>query len=141
MASQGVPVRGTCKLGHVTQETALPGRVTWRGQCSAQGCEHHITARRVPRDNPPAAAPPTAHDAPFIRLDSYATLPDHGPEHGVSVEPGSEPGGGDSAGPAVAPTAAVDDRQPDPISAGEPGGGDAPATRPDRQQARHPIYG
>lgn len=140
-----VPVEGTCTAGHVTREVAPKGRVTWSGTCSADGCNRRVTARRLPRTTTPDAAAAPSPDAPYIRLDSYAGLPDHDPSAGLHVEPGGDvQGAGDGAGAAAAQHAGGGDlehAEPDPVSGGEPGEPAAAGARSHRQRPRHPIYG
>jgi hypothetical protein len=43
----GAKVRGTCKNGHVTETTAEPTRLTWKGPCSHEGCDLEVIAKRI----------------------------------------------------------------------------------------------
>src|SRR3954447_23570349 len=74
-----VRVRGTCKAGHVTEAVSDPGRVTWEGTCSTDGCELPVKARRAPRTRPEVTAPATTapDDAgdPKLRRVNYAAQP------------------------------------------------------------------
>lgn len=130
MAS-GVKVRGSCTAGHITEATAPPRRVTWNGTCSHDGCGLPVTARRIPRDRVPDAPPAgdnTSDQYPFVKVDDYGQLPEHGPDDGLTVEPPTAkpaghlpaPGAGESAGasdggPAGDP-AGRQEQPPDPIS-------------------------
>lgn len=59
---QGVKVAADCaRCGTHVDETALPGRVTWRGPCPS--CGQQVIARRVP-SAPPPTAPPKARQGP-----------------------------------------------------------------------------
>lgn len=48
----GVPVRGLCRKGHVTETFAPKGRVTWKGPCSEDGCDLIVNCRRVAKKAP-----------------------------------------------------------------------------------------
>lgn len=92
-----VRVRATCPDGHVTEATSDPGRVTWEGTCSTEGCEHPVKGRRVPRDVRPAqdpAAQPAPADDPHTVIEVPAYRDDPGPsfdEPQPEDEPASEP--------------------------------------------------
>ena len=71
---RGVRVRGTCPAGHTTEAEAVPPRVTWRGDCSHDGCTETVLARRIPRETPEAKATDAqpATDAGGDAGDPYA---------------------------------------------------------------------
>lgn len=107
-------VRGTCKAGHVTEALSDPGRVTWEGTCSTDGCELPVKARRAPRSRPEVTAPatPAPDDAgdPKLRKVNYAAQQ---PKPRGTDKPADAPAGGDAGGaqsqPAAAAPAAVQD--------------------------------
>src|SRR6185437_12121294 len=127
-----VRVRGTCGEGHVTEATSAPGRVTWEGQCSHEGCDLPVKARRMPGR---AAAPPADSGPP--RSSAGGAPPETPPARPAGrlkrvrydVQPDPEPrrddaaGGGDAGG--AGPTAA----------APRPAGG-APRQQPVRGRGR-----
>jgi hypothetical protein len=44
-------VSGTCpRCGQLTTTTAPKGRITWRGECPAEGCSGRVIARRIRND-------------------------------------------------------------------------------------------
>src|SRR6185437_2378752 len=136
-----VRVRGTCREGHVTEATSAPGRVTWEGSCSHEGCDLPVKARRMPgrvaapvdsgtpgQGSPPASPTPEtppAKPAGRLRRVRYDIQPDQLPRE-PDPEPeqpaGGDAGGGGAAAPAR-PVPVVRSARHKPV----PGGDDADA--------------
>src|SRR3954453_9133048 len=99
-----VRVRGTCKAGHVTEALSDPGRVTWEGTCSTDGCELPVKARRAPRTRPEVTAPATPAPAdagdPKLRKVNYAAQQ---PKPRGTDKPAAPPAGGDPHGAQAQP--------------------------------------
>lgn len=103
-----VPVRGQCKAGHITEHVSDPGRITWSGECGADGCSERVHAKRIPTraehpDEPPADVhTPPEPEPETVREVSYEQ---HAPKHrepepdpaGAGDVPGSEAGSGAAA--------------------------------------------
>lgn len=101
-----VRVRGTCKAGHTTEARSDPGRVTWEGTCSTEGCELPVKARRMPRERPEVSAPATPApaedvDDPKLRKVSYGA-PQPKPRGTARTAAAAERKPGDPAQPAAA---------------------------------------
>ncbi|NUR04295.1 MAG: hypothetical protein HOY79_49680 [Streptomyces sp.] len=112
-----IPVRGECKAGHATETTSDPGRITWTGECAADGCTHRVTARRIPtRAERPPAEPAAAHTPPEPETETVreVSYEQHVPKQQRKPEPG--PGAGDvpgsEAGAGAPPVVSVDERTP-----------------------------
>lgn len=111
----GIKVRAVCPAGHETVTTAPRNRVTWRGQCHTEGCEHRIVARKVL--DPPGTAPATEPSDPpkpkkkIRKVAAYRGS--DGPASSTEpaapgFEPGPDPAGtGGNGGPAGLPADAT----------------------------------
>lgn len=107
-----VPVRGQCKDGHTTETTSDPGRITWAGECAAEGCTLPVHAKRIPTRAEQPPAPVESHTPPepeteTVREVSYEQhVPKRrNPDRGTAAVPGAPAG----TGPAVVD---VDERTP-----------------------------
>jgi hypothetical protein len=70
-----VRVVGSCRAGHPIDTLALPGRLTWKGDCLRDDCNRPAFARRptggsASLDGPPPAAPPPRT---IPKVTAYAT--------------------------------------------------------------------
>jgi hypothetical protein len=149
-SKRGVPVRGTCKAGHTTETTSTPGRVTWEGECSTDGCSHPVRARRVPStertatppadapaDTPPAAPPAAPDDPHAVKEVSYdAPQPKRRQPPAPRERDGRDAGGK----PAGEPPVSDPER---PTGDGRPPAGGSPVVapgKPERPRRRLPRF-
>lgn len=90
-----VKVRGTCASGHVTEATSDPGRITWDGECRADGCSNRVHAKRVPLDVRPPETPPDANVVDDEQPDDHETVREVSYEHSPAKRRGADerPGG------------------------------------------------
>jgi hypothetical protein len=146
--ANGVRVRGECPAGHVTETVAPRGRVTWHGECSADGCDEKVLAKRIPRTKAPetpAADSNGDSQYPFVKVSSYGQLGAEHREDGITVQPESEPGGAgeqqrDDGAAAASPAAGVQqERAVDPLDEPRPGFRDRLRSRRPRGEWQHPL--
>lgn len=159
--ASGIKVRGSCRNGHVTEATSNPGRLTWEGPCSHEGCDLNLRAKRIPRDEVPAPLPAGADagsttrvvritdydatagpdDAGGLVVADIAPEPAREPEHRPTDDTGSNRGPARGAGPAdpIDPAPHGRPRLSERLRARRNAGARAEAVRSARRQPRHPL--
>jgi hypothetical protein len=126
-------VRAVCPAGHETLTTAPKGRVTWRGPCHTEGCEHRIVARKVLEapGEPAKTAEPSDPPKPAKKIRKVAAY------RGTQGQQQSSQPGFDAAGAGGEPSSSAGPDGgragvPDPAAGGGSAGGApaVPASRP-----------
>lgn len=123
-----VKVRGTCTAGHVTETTSDPGRITWDGECAADGCSNRVHAKRVPVDARPPETPEGAHVVDDEQPDDHETVREVSYDHAPPKRRGERPG---SAVPGSGAPGAPEVRDVDELTPGT-GFTESPPEQPDR---------